>query len=76
MLSASVGRNEVGRAARVGVDIEHLTGAEIDHQKRAGVRMEADAQENPDEALTVRVRSKRPLSLKTKIFFEPSNVAT
>src|SRR5207248_10618194 len=35
------------------IDIEHLAGAEIDHEKRAGVRMEAD----PEDRKSTRLNS-------------------
>ena len=38
-------RHEHGRCAGIRVDLEHLGGAEVDHQQRMGCRMEADAQQ-------------------------------
>ena len=68
-LSPQRRRNEVGRGARLGIDVEHLTGAEIDHQKRASVRMEAEAQEKTGRSVDRQGSEQAPIVIKDEDLF-------
>ena len=53
----------------MGVDIEHLTGAEINHEKRASLRMEADAQEKTGRSVDRQSSEYAPILIEDEDLF-------